>query len=86
MQCVYRPFDMAEATLLQSMLSDHHIDCHISGKYLQGAVGDLPAHDLIALWLSDEDAKRGSQLINDYMTASPLDEQDEQTTQDHTSA
>ena len=74
MQCVYRPQDMTEATLLQRMLTDHHINCHISGQYLQGAVGDLPAHDLLALWLSDEDAARGSQLINDYLAASPLDE------------
>tara|TARA_R110001599_G_scaffold224792_2_gene423958 strand:+ start:310 stop:543 length:234 start_codon:yes stop_codon:yes gene_type:complete len=65
---------MAEATLLQSMLADHHINCHISGQYLQGAVGDLPAHDLLAIWLSDEDIQRGSQLINDYLSASPLEE------------
>ncbi|MEH6567053.1 MAG: DUF2007 domain-containing protein [Halopseudomonas sp.] len=78
MQCVYRPLDLSEATLLQRMLADHHIDCHISGQYLQGAVGDLPAHDLIALWLSDEDAIRGSRLINDYLSASPLDEQNQQ--------
>jgi len=74
MQCAYRPFDMAEATLLQSMLADHHINCHISGQYLQGAVGDLPAHDLLVIWLSDEDIQRGSQLINDYLSASPLEE------------
>ncbi|GAA6130775.1 putative signal transducing protein [Halopseudomonas sabulinigri] len=78
MQCIYRPLDLTEATLLQRMLADHHIDCHISGQYLQGAVGDLPAHDLIALWLSDEDAPRGSQLINDYLAASPLEAAGEQ--------
>lgn len=78
MQCVYRPFDMAEATLLQNMLADHHIDCHVSGQYLQGAVGDLPAHDLIALWLSDEDTQRGSELINDYLSASPVGEPGEE--------
>jgi len=78
MQCIYRPLDLTEATLLQRMLADHRIDCHISGQYLQGAIGDLPVHDLIALWLSDEDAPRGSQLINDYLSASPLDEASEQ--------
>ncbi|MGB7387304.1 MAG: DUF2007 domain-containing protein [Pseudomonas neustonica] len=74
MQCVYRPLDMTEATLLQSMLADHHISCHISGQYLQGAVGDLPAQDLLALWLTDEDVQRASQLINDYLAASPFEE------------
>lgn len=77
MQCVYRPLDMTEATLLKCMLADHHITCHISGQYLQGAVGDLPAHDLLALWLADEDAQRASQLINDYMSAYPFDEEND---------
>jgi hypothetical protein len=76
MQCVYRPADLAEAIVLKSMLADHNIDCHISGQYLQGAAGDLPVHDLLGLWLSDNDVGHSSQLINDYLNASPCTEDD----------
>ncbi|WP_321348245.1 DUF2007 domain-containing protein [Halopseudomonas oceani] len=76
MQCIYRPADMAEATLLAGVLADHHIRCHVSGGYLQGAIGDLPVHDLLGLWVVDEDSTRSLELIHAYLSASPVGDDD----------
>ncbi|UJJ30948.1 putative signal transducing protein [Halopseudomonas maritima] len=77
MQRVYSPADLAEANLLSGMLAAHHIRSHISGGYLQGAIGDLPVHDLLGLWVEDDDLLRSQQLIHDYLSASPLNDEDE---------
>jgi len=66
--------DLAEADLLCAMLADHHIPSHVSGRYLQGAIGDLPVHDLLGLWVQDEDQARSEQLIQQYLSATPVDD------------
>lgn len=76
MQRIYRPADMAEATLLAGVLADHHIRCHVSGGYLQGAIGDLPVHDLLGLWVADEDVNRSTELVYAYLGASPINDED----------
>ncbi|BDX19251.1 MAG: hypothetical protein CMK85_08285 [Pseudomonadales bacterium] len=81
MQRIYRPADMAEASLLTAVLADHHIRSHISGGYLQGAIGDLPVHDLLGLWVEDEDVDRSTELIHAYLQASPINEEDSELPQ-----
>ncbi|WP_341707078.1 DUF2007 domain-containing protein [Halopseudomonas sp.] len=76
MQCIYHPADLAEATLLSAVLADHHIRCHISGGYLQGAIGDLPVHDLLGIWVADEDVSRSTELVYAYLGASPINDED----------
>ncbi|WP_394241687.1 DUF2007 domain-containing protein [Halopseudomonas laoshanensis] len=72
MLCAYQPLDMAEAQLLQHLLKDHHIGCYLSGQYLQGAMGELPALDLLGIWVAAEDLGLARELISDWQTATPI--------------
>ncbi|AQZ94957.1 DUF2007 domain-containing protein [Halopseudomonas phragmitis] len=75
MLCAYNPRDLIEAELLKQLLSSHHIRCHLTGQYLQGAVGELPAHDLLGLWVEPADLGLARELINDWQHATPLDDE-----------
>lgn len=72
MLLAYRPQDMAEAQLLKQLLTDHRITCHLSGEYLQGGVGELPAMDLLGLWVPAQDLGLARELISDWQQAIPL--------------
>ncbi len=69
---IYSPRNHLEAQGLQDMLASHHIHAHISGAYLQGAVGELPAHDLLGLHTDIADADRARELVNDWLNATPM--------------
>ena len=69
---VYSPRDQIEAECLRVLLISHHIHCHTGGTYLQGAVGELPAHDLIGLYVDIADADRAREMIDDWMKARPV--------------
>lgn len=72
MLCAYRPRDMSEAQLLTQILADHHVNCHISGEYLQGGMGELPAMDLLGLWVEPDDLGLARELIRDWQQATPI--------------
>lgn len=42
------------------------------GSYLAGAVGELPASGLLALYVEDYDAGLAKEMIEDYLKASPI--------------
>ncbi|MBL4832927.1 MAG: DUF2007 domain-containing protein [Pseudomonas sp.] len=72
MLCAYRPLDMSEAQLLRQILTDHRINCHVSGEYLQGGMGELPAMDLLGLWVEPADLGLARELIRDWQQAIPI--------------
>lgn len=77
MQKIYEPFDLWQAQMLVSMLASEGIDAHLQGAHLIGAMGELPALGLLALWVVDTEAERALQLIESYEQAEPLLEGDE---------
>ena len=72
MLCIYQPADMGEGELLRQILAERHIHCHLSGQYLQGAMGELPAHGLLGLWVPAEDADLARELIHSWQQAEPM--------------
>jgi acyl-CoA hydrolase len=72
MLCAYRPQDMSEAQLLRQILADSHVNCYVSGEYLQGGIGELPAADLLGLWVSAQDLGLARELISDWQQATPI--------------
>jgi|TARA_R110001606_G_scaffold399282_1_gene583583 hypothetical protein len=63
---------MSEAHLLRQMLNDHQVTCHLSGEYLQGGIGELPAMDLLGLWVTAQDLGLARELIHAWQQATPI--------------
>lgn len=75
---IYNPESPIEAQCLEDLLESHHIHCFISGRYLTGAIGELPASGLLGVYVEEQDAGLAKELINDYLSAAPvLDNPDE---------
>lgn len=72
MQRVYQPQDLAEAQLLRDMLASEGVQAHVQGGDLLGAVGELPASGLLALWVEDARAQQARALIDAYNAATVL--------------
>lgn len=66
MQLVFRAGNILEAHIVAGLLQSHGIDSHVSGHYLQGAVGDLPASDFAHVFVDDENKQLAEALILDY--------------------
>ena len=71
---IYSPDNLLEAQCLKDMLEAYNIFCHITGTHLMGAVGELPAIGLLALYVEDMDAGRAKELIVEYLNAQPVTE------------
>ncbi|WP_066013789.1 putative signal transducing protein [Endozoicomonas atrinae] len=68
---VYSPANLVEAQCLKDLLTSRHIFCHLAGVDLIGAMGELPAIGLLALYVDDADAGLAKELIEDYLNAEP---------------
>jgi hypothetical protein len=55
MKTVYRAANTIEAHIILNLLRQLGIDGYINGEYLQGAMGELPAIDLVRVMVQDED-------------------------------
>lgn len=71
---IYSPENMIEAQCLKDMLYSRHIDCFLSGSYLTGAIGELPAVGLLGLYVEDVLAGLAKELIDEYLGAIPVPE------------
>lgn len=74
---VYSPGNLVEAQCLKDMLLSRHVPCHLAGVDLIGAMGELPALGLLGLYVETEDAGLARQLIEDYLGAVPVINEDE---------
>ena len=69
---IYSPENAIEAQCLKDFLERQHITCFIGGRYLVGAIGELPAVGLLGLYVEDIDAGLAKGLISDYLNATPV--------------
>ncbi|HVT31011.1 MAG TPA: DUF2007 domain-containing protein [Rhodanobacteraceae bacterium] len=58
MKIVYRAENIIDANLVKAALADAGIDAFVSGEYLTGAIGELPAWDLVTVMVADHDVER----------------------------
>lgn len=76
MKCVYEASNVLEAHVIQGLLEQHRISSFIEGEHLIGAVGELPASQLVRILVNDDDLAAGASLMRDYdSTNQPLNEQ-----------
>ncbi|WP_299729252.1 DUF2007 domain-containing protein [uncultured Endozoicomonas sp.] len=69
---IYTPVTLIEGQCLKDMLHSKRIHSHLSGVDLTGAMGELPAIGLLGLYVPAEDALLAKQLIDDYLSATPI--------------
>ena len=66
MVVVYEADNAIEAHLLRGLLEQAGVAAHISGEYLLGAMGDLPARGLVRLLVSADDFSEARAVITRY--------------------
>jgi len=63
---IYNATSTTEAHIIKGLLKQHGIEAHVSGHYLQGALGELPVIDLIQVNVTEDDETRALQIIKAY--------------------
>jgi len=66
MKTVFDANNSLEAHLVLGLLKQVGIDGIISGEYLQGAMGELPAFGLVKVLVAEQDYRRASEIIADW--------------------
>jgi hypothetical protein len=61
---VYRAENIIDANLVKAALADAGIDAFVSGEYLTGAIGQLPAWDLVTVMVADSDVERAAPIAD----------------------
>jgi hypothetical protein len=59
---VYRAENIIDANLVKAALTDAGIQAFISGEYLTGGVGTLPALDLVTVMVAETDVERAAPI------------------------
>lgn len=62
MKIVYRAENIIDANLVKAALTDAGIQAFISGEYLTGGVGTLPALDLVTVMVAEPDFERAASI------------------------
>lgn len=66
MVVVYEAENAIEAHLLRGLLEQAGVSTHVSGEYLLGAMGDLPARGLVRLLVDEADFSEARSVIARY--------------------
>lgn len=73
MKAIYDAADAIDAQRIVALLASESIDAHVTGAYLAGAIGELPAGGLVRVWVADEDAVAARALIDADAAAPPFE-------------
>lgn len=63
MRIIYRAENIIDANLVKGTLALEGIVAFISGEYLTGAIGELPACNLVAVMVADADVARAAPIV-----------------------
>lgn len=66
MQQIYQAHNIVDAHLVKGLLEQAGITAFVSGYYLHGGVGELPASGMNSLWVHDEHVSLAEQIIADF--------------------
>ncbi len=69
MKTVLHALDSIEANLIKGLLESEGIKSQILGEYLQGAIGELPANNLIRGVVDESDYEKASAIIDNWREA-----------------
>lgn len=68
MKIVFDAANSIEAHLLLGILNQAGINGTISGEYLQGAMGELPAFGLVKILVQDADYDEARELVAEWQS------------------
>jgi hypothetical protein len=63
MRIVYRAENIIDANLVKAALALEQIIAFVSGEYLTGAIGELPAWNLVAVMVAEHDVERALPVV-----------------------
>jgi predicted metal-dependent HD superfamily phosphohydrolase len=68
----YNAANPVDAQLVVDLLASAGIDAFVQGQFLSGGVGELPAGELLRVWVADEELERARACIADREVQEPL--------------
>jgi hypothetical protein len=60
---VYRAENIIDANLVKGALAQEGVLAFVSGEYLTGAIGELPAWNLVAVMVAEHDIERAAPIV-----------------------
>ncbi len=69
MQIVYRAANIIDANLVKGVLEQAGIPAFVSGEYLTGGIGQLPASDLVTVMVAAIDVERARPVVEEVEAA-----------------
>ena len=63
MRIVYHAENIIDANLVKGVLALEEIVAFVSGEYLTGAIGELPACNLVTVMVADSDVERALPIV-----------------------
>lgn len=63
---VYTASNSIQAHLVKILLQGEGIQSHVSGDYLQGAMGELPVLGMMEVMVEDTDLQRAKNIIQEW--------------------
>lgn len=66
MKLIYKAGDIIEAHIISGLLDAEGIESHVSGHYLQGAVGELAPTGFSNIHVDDKDIDKAKTIIAEY--------------------
>lgn len=79
MKAVYQGAHGVDAHMIKGVLEGAGIPAQVRGEYLQGALGEIPAGGMVAVWVAEADAARARALVLDWERSVPDVDDDPQT-------
>ncbi len=72
MKQAYNAANPVDAQLVVDLLASAGIDAFVQGQFLSGGVGELPAGELLRVWVADEELERARACIANREGQEPL--------------
>ena len=66
MRIVYHAGNCLEAHMVKDVLALAGIEAYVTGDYLQGGVGTLPALDLVKVLVADADYAAARRMVDEW--------------------
>lgn len=63
MKSIYNAANPIDAQLVADLLADAGIETHVQGSFLVGGIGELPAGEMMRIWVPDESADEAKRII-----------------------